>query len=168
MSCFQVYKKVISKFFYIIYFIILIFIYGSNTKKQISNSKEDFVLLDFNSEDIKYFEIEIYNTNNDLKFKKKTDFNNNKKPLIFEIEQNISSTDAIHLTFNKNGFIKYKSVKIQQNRNLLSIGINDFEDYFLLNKNIQLEGDNLHVDLNFPGKARVIMKALTNKMVNIK
>lgn len=168
MNYSQVFKRLIfNKSAYFIFVIVLILLYNFNVNKQIVYSNQDFIIFDFYSDTLRNFEIEIYNNNGKLKLRKKINFDG-EKPVIFEINEEISKSDIIHLTFNENGVLKYKSIKIKQNKNLLSIGISDFEDYFIINKNLLIEGSNIHVNLKNPGKARLIMKALTNKMINIK
>lgn len=168
MNYSQIFNRLVfNKIAYFFFVIIVILLYSFNVNKQIVYPNQDLIIFDFYSDNLRNFEIEIYNSNGKLKLRKKMNFDG-EKPIIFEVSEEISKSDIIHLTFNENGILKYKSIKIKQNKNLLSIGISDFEDYFIINKNLLIEGDNIHVNLKNPGKARLIMKALTNKMINIK
>lgn len=170
MSYSQKVKKVFFKsvFIYLFFIIVLLVLYTNFIKERINTNNEEFLIFNFYSDSIKNFEIEVYNVKNELKYKKELVINEKKTPIFFKISENISNSDIIHLTFNKKGLIKYNNIKIKQNKNLLSIGISDFEEYFLLNKNIHIEDNNIEVNLKYPGKARIIMKALTNKMINLK
>ena len=157
-----------KKLYYLVLIPILIVYFIYIPSKLENPLYNDFLRVYISSEEISAFHIEFYNTRNRLKSTHDFSMKENENSYI-EVKETINFRETFQIVFNQEGKVLLKNLKIKKNINLLSISINELEKYFFVNKNVEILNDSiLLIKKSFPGKARIISKAIVSKTVNLK